>query len=101
MTLDIRLTVCEKTGQKCFDLGVPDAEVVLLTSSDERLTSGRTDATGKVTLDVRQEGPGRAVVTHPLIEGGRKEVEVTFPAQGGKLGQTIWARLSQDAARGG
>ncbi|MGC5332516.1 hypothetical protein [Micromonospora sp. DT62] len=101
MTLDIRLSVCDKTGQKCFDLGVPDAEVVLLESSDERITAGRTDATGKVTLSVREAGPGRAIVTHPLIEDGRKEVEIAFPAQNGELSQTIWARLSEDALTGG
>ncbi|MBQ1072181.1 hypothetical protein KBX06_03225 [Micromonospora sp. C31] len=101
MRFDVHLSVCEKTGQECFDLGLPDAEVVLLESSDERLTSGRTDATGRLTLSVRQAGPGRAVIKHPLIKDGRKEVELTFPAQGATLGQTIWTRLSEDAVPGG
>lgn len=94
--VDVRATVCIDSGQRCFSLPVPEAEVTVARSDGSPiLARGNTGEVGRLTLTISGAGPIYVTATSPVLAGGKLEHH-GFVSEGGVFSVTFNKSMSTD-----
>jgi hypothetical protein len=95
--LDVRLDVCADSGQQCFGLPLPEAQVAVSRSLGEKpFVTTKTDQYGKATFRMDPAGPFDISVISPLIDGGHKETS-GIVSEGGDASVSLMVYMSRSA----
>jgi hypothetical protein len=93
--VDLGAVVCVDGG-RCFSLGVPEAEVLVLALDGRQVAVATTDDDGRVELTVHDFGPLDVVARSPLLKGGESRGSADL-TPGGMASLTLRVPLSPDA----